>query len=58
MIFFLPFPKDMELDSAIPQLYKLVISSNDWSYICRCREELLLFKEDFLLQRSMLTSSG
>lgn len=48
----------MELDSAIPQLYKLVISSNDWSYICRCREELLLFKEDFLLQRSMLTSSG
>ncbi|CAM4578568.1 unnamed protein product [Leuciscus chuanchicus] len=42
---YLVFLKDMELDSAMPQLYKLVlISGNNWSYICRCRKELLLFK--------------
>ena len=35
--------KDMELDSAIP-LQTVVISVNNWSYICRCRKALLLFK--------------
>ncbi len=39
---YLVFLKDMELDSAMPQLYKLF--GNNWSYICRCRKELFLFK--------------
>ncbi len=54
---YLVFLKDMELDSAnsasalqclsldsASALQTVLISGNNWSYICRCRKELLLFK--------------